>query len=63
MPRALLFTLTLLISHSATAEETFTTELYNDKGLAGKVVTTVTDENNQSVDFKLEWNNRRVSIK
>ena len=26
-------------------------------------MTTVKDDNSQSVDFKLEWNNRRVSIK
>jgi hypothetical protein len=63
MLRILLFTLILVTSQSASATEVFTTELYNDKGLAGQIVTTVKDDNSQSVDFKLEWNNRRVSIK
>jgi len=63
MLRALLFTSILVIAQSAAATEIFTTELYNDKGLAGTIVTTVSDDHNQSVDFKLEWNNRRVSIK
>jgi hypothetical protein len=62
MLRTLLLTLTLAMTQVATAEEVFTTDLYNDKGLAGKIVTTVGDDRSQSVDFKLEWNNRRVSI-
>ena len=62
MFRTVLFALTLVFTQTVTAEEVFTTELYNDKGLAGKIVTTVGDDNSQSVDFRLEWNNRRVSI-
>jgi hypothetical protein len=62
MLRTLLFTLVLAVTQSAFAAETITTDLYNDKGLAGQLVTTVEDDQNQNVDFKLEWNNRRVSI-
>ncbi len=62
MLRTFLLTLILVMTQPATAEEVFTTELHNDKGLAGKIVTTVGDDQSQSVDFKLEWNNRRVSI-
>ena len=63
MLRTLLVTLLFVFTHSAIATEVFTTELYNDKGLAGQIVTTVVDDNNQDVEFKLEWNNRRISIK
>ncbi len=63
MLRTLLLTLLFVFTHSAIATEVFTTELYNDKGLAGQIVTTVVDDNNQDVEFKLEWNNRRISIK
>ena len=62
MLRTLGFTLILTMTPSVFAAETITTDLYNDKGLAGKLVTTVEDDQNQSVDFRLEWNNRRISI-
>ena len=62
MPRTLLLTLVLAMTPSVFAAETITTDLYNDKGLAGQLITTVQDDKNQNVDFKLEWNNRRVSI-
>jgi len=63
MLRTFPITLLLIVTQSAIASEVFTTELYNDKGLAGQIVTTVEDDNSQSVDFKLEWNNRRIAIK
>ena len=63
MLRTLLLTLLVVFTHSAIATEVFTTELYNDKGLAGQIVSTVGDDNSQNVEFKLEWNNRRISIK
>jgi len=62
MLRNLLFTLLIVMTQTATATEVFTTDLYNDKGLAGQIVTTVVDDNSQNVEFKLEWNNRRISI-
>ena len=62
MIRALYPVLLILITLPLLAAEVFTLELYNDKGLAGQIVTTVEDDKNQSVEFKLEWNNRRISI-
>jgi len=62
MIRALYSALLILITQPSLAAEVFTTELYNDKGLAGQIITTVEDDKNQNVEFKLEWNNRRVSI-
>lgn len=62
MIRSSYFALFILFTQISFAAEIYTTELYNDKGLAGQIITTVVDEKNQNVEFKLEWNNRRISI-
>jgi imidazolonepropionase-like amidohydrolase len=62
MIRALVSALFVLATQPLIAAEVITTELYNDKGLAGHLITTVEDDKNQNVEFKLEWNNRRILI-
>ncbi len=50
------------VSFSAWADKTIVMELYNDKGLMGKQITKVPDEQNISATTELSWNNRRLTM-
>ncbi|NVK87979.1 MAG: amidohydrolase family protein [Gammaproteobacteria bacterium] len=61
MRRVLLFACALAFLPLA-AKQTIVLELYNDKGLMGKQVTEVTNDNALTSTTELSWNNRRLTL-
>jgi len=52
----------VLFTSNLYASQTLVLELYNDKGLMGKQITTIPDNQQLSSKTELSWNNRRLTM-
>jgi hypothetical protein len=62
MKKIIILSLVVISSLMVSAEQSIVLELYNDKGLMGKHVTTFSDSSNLNATTELSWNNRRLTM-